>query len=429
MTNKELYLLCQEYGTEARVWKRKFMAFLPEIYKRRLYRKKGFGSIYEFAAKIGGVSQNVVRVVIRVDEKLEDFPELRSAIEKVGIHKVRLVANIVTKETESQWTEKVLTMTKLGLQTHVKDVRKMREMQKAHEVQEVREIHEMRCEKDQAAINNYQKSHPGMSIPNTPQKASFGNVGKDNNDKSDQHCEKGSSDYACEFATFTAKLDPAVIKKLKFLKANMKDGTTWNDVFKELMGMNNNENVNKSKQKVQNQNGQLRTKTRARNLKTSAEETCEVHLCTNPTTIIHHPDRYSLTKTHDRLASLCKGHHELAHRGYIDEKPDEQISRQTFGKTINQTAKQTSRQTTKQTPYKTAGQTSDKNIDPTSNQTTIRVSDQTSNKSTTPSSDQTLNQIHKEPTTKHEFKILIHPKLDSKKQHIDQKMLKYLEGT
>jgi len=64
----------------------------------------------------------------------------------------------------------------------------------------------MRCKKHQAAISNFQKSHPGMSIPNTPQKSGFGNVGKDNKDNNGNsylHDENESNYYACEFATLT----------------------------------------------------------------------------------------------------------------------------------------------------------------------------------------------------------------------------------
>lgn len=249
MNDKELFELCKRYGREAKLWKRRFVALLPEVYRRGLYRRKGYGSIFEFAAKLGGVSKNVVEDVLNLDVKLEDKPELKKLIPKVGVNKVRIVATIAKKDDENEWVKKVKKMSKLALETHVRDMR---------------------------------MSDPGIGIPTAPQELIF-----DNN-----------------YENFTVKLDPKIIQKLKYLKANMKKGTTWNEVFIQLL------------------EGKKIKKSRARNLKTKSKEVCEVPGCNKPATIIHHPDRYALTKTHEKLVSFCKAHHELAHRGYIDEDSD-----------------------------------------------------------------------------------------------------------
>ena len=57
ISDQQLYELCQKYGERARTWRQKFAGLLPEVYRRRLYEKKGFGSIFEFAAKLAGMSQ------------------------------------------------------------------------------------------------------------------------------------------------------------------------------------------------------------------------------------------------------------------------------------------------------------------------------------------------------------------------------------
>ena len=49
LTDPELYKLCQEYGLNARQWMRKFAGLLPEVKRRRLYRRHGCSSIHEFA--------------------------------------------------------------------------------------------------------------------------------------------------------------------------------------------------------------------------------------------------------------------------------------------------------------------------------------------------------------------------------------------
>jgi len=124
MTNNELYKLCQEYGAKARKWKNKFIALIPEVAKRGLHKQKGFESIYEFAAKVGGVAHGAVESVLRLDKKLEDKPKLKQMIEKVGINKVRVVANLDKKEDEL--VEKVQTLTKPALELFAKEERGIR---------------------------------------------------------------------------------------------------------------------------------------------------------------------------------------------------------------------------------------------------------------------------------------------------------------
>ena len=51
LSDQELYARCQQYGLNARLWQRKFASLLPEVEERKLYQRKGYGSIYEFAAK------------------------------------------------------------------------------------------------------------------------------------------------------------------------------------------------------------------------------------------------------------------------------------------------------------------------------------------------------------------------------------------
>jgi len=56
------------------MWSRKFAALLPEVDKRQLFRKHGFYSIFEFAAKLAGMGRKTV----------EDRPLLKAQIEQFG---------------------------------------------------------------------------------------------------------------------------------------------------------------------------------------------------------------------------------------------------------------------------------------------------------------------------------------------------------
>jgi hypothetical protein len=50
---------------------------------------------------------------------------------------------------------------------------------------------------------------------------------------------------------------------------------------------------------------------------------CEHPDCKMPAEVIHHQDRWAITKKHKNLQSLCRAHHEIEHqkRMYaVDEK-------------------------------------------------------------------------------------------------------------
>jgi hypothetical protein len=97
---------------------------LPEVAKRKLHKQKGFESIYEFAAKVGGVAHSSVEAVLRLDKKLEDKPKLKQMIGKVGVNKVRVVANL--DKNEEELVEKVQTLTKPALELFAKEERGIR---------------------------------------------------------------------------------------------------------------------------------------------------------------------------------------------------------------------------------------------------------------------------------------------------------------
>lgn len=264
MGDRELYDYCREAGTNARKWKNRFVAALPEVYKRRLYKKKGFGSIFEFAAKLGGVSKNVVEDVLRLDEKLKDKPLLKELIPDVGLHKVRVVANIVKQNDQKEWVKKVKTMSKPALETHVRDIR---------------------------------NSDPGIGIPTPPQKLEFDN----------------------EYETFTAKLDPKIVLRLRQLKNKMPKGTTWNDFFVKLLPPEPKPQKNPKPSNPKSRTASTKERREA------IEKTgglCSVPGCTKPAEQIHHPKPWAIHKSHAELRALCKAHHELAHQSesIIDQK-------------------------------------------------------------------------------------------------------------
>ena len=124
LSNKELYEKCRLYGAETRKWSKKFAALLPEVARRELYKKHGFYSIFEFAAKLAGMNRETVIEILRVARRLEDKPILMAQLEEQGWSKMKVIANIATKENEKILAEKVKTMSKATLETFVNELKK-----------------------------------------------------------------------------------------------------------------------------------------------------------------------------------------------------------------------------------------------------------------------------------------------------------------
>ena len=54
-----LHKIFKEKGALAIKYRRECIGMLPEIYRLRVYEDKGFGSIYEYAAKLAGMRENL----------------------------------------------------------------------------------------------------------------------------------------------------------------------------------------------------------------------------------------------------------------------------------------------------------------------------------------------------------------------------------
>jgi len=102
---------------------------LPEIQRDRIWQEKGFGSIYEYAAKLAGMSRGQVDDALRIMRRIEDKPELIEVARKKSINAVRPVASIATKHDAADWAEKAAKMSKNTLELHVRETRTSTEKQ------------------------------------------------------------------------------------------------------------------------------------------------------------------------------------------------------------------------------------------------------------------------------------------------------------
>lgn len=120
-SDESLFFLCKKYGEIALKYRNKFAGLLPEVYRRRLYKKKGFTSIFEFAAKLSGMSEEQVRRVLNLEKRFEEMPVLHGLLVngEVSVSKLSKVASIATVKNQDFLASQVKLLPRTALETLV----------------------------------------------------------------------------------------------------------------------------------------------------------------------------------------------------------------------------------------------------------------------------------------------------------------------
>jgi hypothetical protein len=123
ISDQNLYELCKTYGARALEWRRKFMGLLPEVFRRRLFEKKGFDSIFEFAKKLAGLSEEQVRLTLNLEKRFEKLPQLKNLLIRgeVSINKLARIVSIATEENQEFLAENVKLLSKTAVESLVRD--------------------------------------------------------------------------------------------------------------------------------------------------------------------------------------------------------------------------------------------------------------------------------------------------------------------
>lgn len=106
MTDKQLYSLCKKYGRRVLEARRRFLGLLPEVNRREMaargrgqswLNKRGFSCVYEFAARLGGVTREQVDRVLCLEKRFVEVPVLHEALVRgeVSASKLARVAGVV----------------------------------------------------------------------------------------------------------------------------------------------------------------------------------------------------------------------------------------------------------------------------------------------------------------------------------------------
>ena len=263
MDDAKLYKLCEKYGRASLEARRKFIGLLPEVFKRGLYKKKDFSSIYEFAARLAGVSREQVNLALRLERKFEDKPVLKKALleGEISINKLTKVASIATEQNQEELFEKAKIFSTRAIETFVKDV------------------------KTQNADGLIKPLFEAKSL----------------------HVQ-------------TLKLDEEVENELIEMQEK---GIDVNEFLRSVL-CRRKEEIEQQKEGIATEQEQKPTRYLQVRIKKLLKEEhgtkCSYPGCTRPSKTLHHTQRFALTNIHDPhfIAPLCHAHHEIAHK--IDVK-------------------------------------------------------------------------------------------------------------
>lgn len=269
ISDEELYRKVKCYGRNALLWRQKFIGLLPEVNRRRLYEKKNFSSIFEFAFKLGGLSEEHVKRVLNLEQRFNDKPLLKKLLVdgEVSMNKLLRVASIACSENEKFWAERVRILPNRAIETLVRD----------------------------EALNKEEaKNGNGLSKPLFEEKSVHVHEDFDGN---------------------SLELNNKVLEKLHELKTK---GFDVNELLLEFL-KRREEEIAHEKEIIR----ETLTETHSRYIPIPVKRViqkeygtkCSIRTCHRLAEHLHHTQTFALSKRHDPhyLAPLCKEHHIIAH--------------------------------------------------------------------------------------------------------------------
>ncbi|MBI2638286.1 hypothetical protein HYW83_01710 [Candidatus Peregrinibacteria bacterium] len=267
LTDEKLYELCKKYGAATRFWRQRFIGLLPEVNRRRLYEKKGFSSVFEFAFKLCGLSAQQVRLALNLSKRFEDKPNLKKMLEsgEASINKLTRIVSIATPENEKELAERIRVLPTMALNTLVRDEKYLQEK------------------------TNF-KNGNGLN------KLLF-------------------EDKDLYVQTLDFELAHDIKEQLNELHSK---GLDVNELLREML-QRRREEIAKAKYDISEsieptQSRYIPAKIK-QILKEEYGQKCSIATCQKSAETIHHTQRFSLSRNHDPrfLAPLCRDHHIIAH--------------------------------------------------------------------------------------------------------------------
>jgi len=347
LSDKNLLALCRKYGTQTILWRQKFIGLLPEVARRKLYERKGFSSIFEFAGKLAGISREHVNRVINLDDRFREKNTLRNMLinGQVSANKLTKVASIADIVSEEDIVEVVKNMSCRSVETYVRDVKHVLEVREIPYENEVTPAHF-------DIVNNNEivsgrscnvKIRNGFLEPQSDLRSVHVNMvlGSANSCVS-EGIENQKID---EIGSKKAKLNISKKEKLNIdedtlaeLLALQKKGIDINALLREFL-QNRRDAIEENKSRVaekehvkaekRHMEGKESTRYVSRETKKIITQEygdkCAIDWCGKKSEHLHHTIPFSMSRSNDPtlLKPLCRAHHDILHSvnfAYLERK-------------------------------------------------------------------------------------------------------------
>ncbi len=299
------------YGRNAREWMRKCVLMLPELERERVWEKKGFGSLAEYAGRLSGMSHKTVSDGLRILRTVEHMPDIMRVIEERGINCVKPIVTLLTPENQQFWAEKAMMMSQHALQMYRNESE-----------------HQSMISPAMPSLAMFREGALSKTINKQPEEAIYKINDMENAAAADvaRDTVNISAMNAAHDVTNTSATDPSpkkiigielsasTLNRLTKLKGN----DEWDTLMNELLDM---------REKMLGQNMPEEKQTESRHIPAEIKRfviersrgICEVGACAKRYNILHHTQRFAAEQTHDpsRIVALCTSHERLVHLGLI----------------------------------------------------------------------------------------------------------------
>ncbi|MDA1061012.1 MAG: hypothetical protein O3B47_04420 [bacterium] len=338
-----------EYGGNTRVWMNKCKLLLLEIDRTRVWEKRGFRSIYEYASKLSGMSERLVDQSLWILRNLEDKPDLMKVAKEKSLNSVRPVITVATISTDRFWAEKARVMNREELMLYVKEWRerfeKLDEFGKFGAINKFAEFNK--------SDNEELELFPETEVKNIVSLLPRQRLEQGNGDYSNQESRWSKADSSSQGSGWS-KADssnqanrnedhveglispktngieypnaPRIIVPLylapelaeKLCRLNNDD---WNEPIAELLRLRN-QMLDLEKPTVVEAASRHMPSAMTKFILKRSNSKCEFPGCVKYYFELHHADRFMQKWTHDpdRIFALCNNHHKLIHQGLIENE-------------------------------------------------------------------------------------------------------------
>lgn len=300
------------FGAKHLEYRRKCVGLLPQIFKDRIYEKKGFDSIFEYAAILAGLSHKQVRRTLGLHKNFSDKPALQNLLEKgeISINKLaKKIASIATTENQVELAKNVKILSCRALEALTRDI-------KAADANSNEDTNSDCSENGATGTGQSSQNQKGsqMSLIGS----NFVHVNNSREQSGRTPTQEENNISAPPIKMIDLKLST---KNLENLLELQNKGIDIDEIIETALA-NRKTKIEQSKTATAKQLSETETTpsrhipAATKRLLTAEQGTkCSAPGCQKPAQVIHHHLPFAIAKTHDprNLQKLCKAHHELTH--------------------------------------------------------------------------------------------------------------------